>query len=114
MNRGLSWAAAGQTLTFTFLKQAQNTSNRGILGCERLERLSRDLLGLNFCLEENREESQGSVRASPSPALHQPHWGVERQTAAACSAQQLNGRPLLEGKGRKRLERRKEGGREAG
>lgn len=75
MNRGLSWAAAGQTLTFTFLKQAQNTSNRGILGCERLERLSRDLLGLNFCLEENREESQGSVRASPSPAIHQPHWG---------------------------------------
>lgn len=56
----------------------------------------------------------GLGESQPYPCAPSAALGGERQTAAACSAQQLNGRPLLEREGRKGLERRKEGGREAG
>lgn len=108
--RGLRGAAVEQTLTFTFLKQAQNTSSRGMMGHQKLEGLSRTLLGLNPLSRRKAKRVPGLCESQPYPCAPSAALGGERQTAAACSAQ----RQAPPGEWREEKTGKREGGRERG
>lgn len=94
------WAGSGQPLTFTFLKQAQNTSSRGMMGCGELAGPSRVLLGTGLSLSGDQAtgdqrlfESQPWPRApSAGSARRGKRRRAEARAQLACTPGASKGR----------------------